>query len=102
MPYETTHGNQIKDVNSLLRGKVWALLTYEDGSQFCFETTLNSILLRELGIVLEEGHLPRLDKKYYWNGRFIYRQFDVSKATLTLWDSLTYTHLESFKLHEFF
>lgn len=94
-------GNRIDDVNALASGKAWALLTYSDKSEFCFQTTLCESILRELGIVLEEGKLPRIDKQYYWNGKFIYRQFPIAGASVTLWDALTYTHRPSYELHNF-
>lgn len=95
-------GNPIKDKNALVNGKVWVLLTYSDGSQFCFQTTLNTHILKELGIILEEGKLPRIDKKYYWGGQYVYRQFSFIGAKLSLWDNLTYTHKPSEVLHSFF
>jgi hypothetical protein len=94
-------GKRITDNSVLMKQKVWALLRYSDGSEFCFQTTLCPDILRELGIVLEEGKLVRLDKQYYWNGRFIYRQFPYENCSITLWDSLTYTHRASYELHEF-
>lgn len=92
---------QITNKSALTDDLVWALLTYNDGSQFCFQTTLNVDILRERGVVLEEGKLVRLDKKYYWNGQYIYRQFPFSGAKISLWDRLHYTHAESLQLHEF-
>ena len=94
-------GKKITDKNALAVQKVWALLRYSDGSEFCFQTTLCPDILRELGIVLEEGKLVRLDKKYYWNGKYVYRQFPYAGATISLWDQLTYTHRASYELHEF-
>lgn len=94
-------GKRIDDANALLTSKVWALLKYPDNSEFCFQTTLSPDILLEFGIVLEEGKLPRIDKKYYWGGRYIYRQFPVSGVKVSLWDSLTYTHRASFEMHEF-
>ena len=94
-------GNRISDNQALVERKVWVLLTYGDGSQFCFETTLNVEILREYGIILEEDKLPRLDKKYYWDGQYVYRQFSYIGAEISLWDSLTYTHEMSARLHEF-
>ena len=95
-------GKRILDNNQLLREKVWALLSYPDGSEFCFQTTLNADILRELGITLEENKLPRLDKTYYWNGRNIYRQFSVVGVKVSLWDAMTYTHEPSYQLSKFF
>ena len=92
---------RISDINSLSERRVWALLKYEDGSEFCFETTLNPDILNGLGIVLEEGKLVRLDKKYYIGGAFVYRQFPYSEASITLWDELHYTDKFSLKLHQF-
>ena len=92
---------RITDLNALTAGKVWALLRYGDNSEFCFQTTLNPDILRDLGITLEEGKLPRLDKQYYLGGRHVYRQFAVDAAQVTLWDSLTYTHRPSYEMHPF-
>lgn len=92
---------RITNKSALTEGLVWTLLTYKDGSQFCFQTTLNADILRERGIVLEEGKLARLDKQYYWGGRYIYRQFNYVGASISLWDGLHYDHVESFKVHEF-
>lgn len=94
-------GKPITDKSALVQRKVWALLTYSDGSQFCFETTLNADILLELGIQLEEGMLPRIDKKYYWGGQYIYRQFPISGVRISLWDACTYTHSASQQLHDF-
>ncbi len=94
-------GTKITDKNVLLRQLVWVLLTYRDGSEFCFQTTLNPEILRERGVILEEGKLVRLDKKYYWGGQYIYRQFAFGDAVITLWDSLTYSDRVSYKLHPF-
>lgn len=94
-------GKRITDANALATSKVWALLKYPDGSEFCFQTTLSGDILREYDIILEEGKLPRIDKKYYWGGRYIYRQFPISGTTITLWDNLTYTHRASYEMHEF-
>lgn len=92
---------QITNRDALVEGLVWALLTYKDGSQFCFQTTLNSDILRERGIVLEEGKLARLDKKYYWGGQYIYRQFNYVGAKVSLWTGLHYEHMDSLKVHDF-
>ena len=94
-------GNKIVDKNTLLKELVWVLLTYADGSEFCFQTTLCPEILNGFGVVLEEGKLVRLDKKYYWGGQFVYRQFPHSGARITLWDALTYTHEPSYRLHKF-
>lgn len=91
----------ITNKSALMEGLVWALLTYPDGSQFCFQTTLNTDILRDYGIVLEEGKLVRLDKKYYWNGQYVYRQFPYVGASITLWDGIHYDHEASVKIHEF-
>lgn len=95
------HGNRIEDREALARELVWILLTYEDASEFCFQTTLNPDILRSRGVVLEEGMLVRLDKKYYWGGKFVYRQFPFAGAKVSLWDALTYTDPRSARLHEF-
>lgn len=92
---------RITNKQALADGLVWALLTYKDGSQFCFQTTLNPEILREHDIVLEEGKLARLDKKYYWGGRYVYRQFNYVGASISLWDGMHYDHPESYKVHEF-
>lgn len=94
-------GERILDKNKLLTGLVWVLLTYRDKSEFCFQTTLNNDILREKGITLEEGKLPRLDKTYYVNGKFVYRQFPVEGAKLSLWTALTYTDIRSEAMHKF-
>ncbi len=86
---------------ALSEGLVWACLTYKDGSQFCFQTTLNVNILRENGVILEEGKLVRLDKQYYWGGRYIYRQFPYVGALVSLWTGLHYDHVESLKIHDF-
>lgn len=85
----------------LLRQRVWALLTYPDGSEFCFETTLCPEILNSLGVVLEEQMLVRLDKKYYIGGQMVYKQFPFEGAKVTLYDSLTYTNESSYALHQF-
>ncbi len=92
---------RITDKSALTEGLVWVLLTYSDKSQFCFQTTLNTSILRDKGVVLEEGKLVRLDKKYYWGGQYIYRQFSYVGATISMWTSLHYDHPESYKVHEF-
>lgn len=94
-------GSKITDSNKLLTDKVWALLHYSDGSEFCFQTTLNSDILYQYGIVLEEGKLPRLDKKYLEFGQMVYRQFNFQGAQITLWDSMTYTDETSAHLREY-
>lgn len=94
-------GNRIVDSNAIATQKVWALLRYSDGSEFCFQTTLCPSILQEYGVILEEGKLVRLDKKYYWGGQYIYRQFAHGGARISLWDALTYTHEQSYRLHEF-
>lgn len=94
-------GNRITDNSAITSGLVWALLRYQDGSEFCFQTTLNAQLLNSYGVVLEEGCLVRLDKKYFENGAMVYRQFPFSGTSITLWDALTYTNEESAALREF-
>lgn len=94
-------GNKITDKSVLTRDKVWALLTYADGSEFCFLTTLNAGIISQEGVVLEEGKLVRLDKKYYMNGQFVYRQFSFVGARISLWDRLHYTDEDSYRMHEF-
>ncbi len=92
---------RITNKSALVEGLVWVLLTYKDGSQFCFQTTLNPDILRDKGVILEEGKLARLDKQYYWGGQYIFRQFNYVGAKVSLWTDLHYDHLESFKVHEF-
>lgn len=92
---------QYSDKNVLLRQEVWATLTYPDGSQFSFKTTLNGDILREKDIILEEGKFPRLDKQYYMNGRYVYRQFSFVGVTVTLWDTEHYDDPDSYKVREF-
>lgn len=92
---------QIKDKNALLEQEVWVLYKYSDGSEFCFKTTMCEGILNKLGIVLEAGKLPRLDKKYYERGQFVYRQFPFDQVTVTLWDEEHYTHELSKKLKSF-
>lgn len=99
--HKTVSGERYTDIKVLQERLVWALLTYSDGSQFCFQTTFNEDILREYGIVLEENSLPRLDKQYYWGGRYVYRQFPFEGAKVSLWSELTYTHLPSRELHGF-
>lgn len=96
MPASQYHGKEV-----LLEKLVWALYTYPDGSQFCFQTTLNGDILREHGIILEENKFPRLDKKYYERGRYVYRQFSFNNVRVTLWDAEHYTDADSFKVCEF-
>lgn len=94
-------GKQIQDKTLLAKGLVWTLLRYQDGSEFCFQTTLNPDILRERGVVLEDGCLVRLDKKYYVDGRYQYRQFPFDGASISLWDALTYRDQSSYAIHEF-
>ena len=94
-------GNRILDSRELERRKCWILLQYPDGSEFCFLTTLNPDILRDTGIVLEEGMLVRLDKKYYIDGNMVYRQFPYQGVSVSLWESLTYTDEASYSLHDF-
>lgn len=92
---------KITDSQQLLQRLVWVLLRYSDGSEFCFQTTLNAQILRDRGVVLEEGHLVRLDKKYFVDGQMIYRQFPHQSAVISLWESEHYTHPESAALRAF-
>lgn len=94
-------GNRINDSNSLVNGVVWALLTYPDGSEFCFQTTLNGAILAKYGIILEEGKLARLDKKYLVKGDMVYKQFKFEGAKISLWDAETYTDPVSASLRKF-
>lgn len=92
---------KITDSQQLLQRLVWVLLKYSDGSEFCFQTTLNPKILREHGIILEEGNLVRLDKKYFVDGQMVYRQFPHQSAVISLWESEHYTHPESAALRAF-
>lgn len=92
---------KITDSQQLLQRLVWVLLRYSDGSEFCFQTTLNGQILRDRGVILEEGHLVRLDKKYFVDGQMIYRQFPHQSAVISLWESEHYTHPESAALRAF-
>lgn len=94
-------GNRIKDSSALTSGLVWVLLRYKDGSEFCFQTTLNTQLLHQYGVILEEGKLVRLDKKYLVRGDMVYRQFPYGDASISLWDSETYTDEHSAELRKF-
>ena len=94
-------GKRIHDSSALTNGLVWALLRYQDGSEFCFQTTLNTQLLNQFGIVLQEGCLVRLDKQYLEHGQMVYRQFAFAGASVSLWDAMTYTDEASAKLRDF-
>lgn len=94
-------GNKINNPNALTDGLVWALLTYQDGSQFCFQTTLNGALLAKYGVILEEGKLVRLDKKYLVKGDMVYKQFKYEGTKISLWDAETYTDAVSAGLRQF-
>lgn len=92
---------KLTDKSALIQGLVWVLLTYPDGSEFCFQTTLNPQLLNSYGVVLEEGKLARLDKQYIHHGAMVYRQFPHAGAVLSLWSECHYEDAESAKLHDF-
>lgn len=92
---------KITDPNALTSGLVWVLLKYPDNSEFCFQTTLNPALLNQHGIVLEEGMLVRLDKKYLEHGQMVYKQFPFEGATISMWDRMTYTDECSASLRNF-
>ena len=92
---------RVRDANTLSAGLIWVLFRYADGSEFCFQTTLNEDILRAHGIVLEEGCLVRLDKKYLENGAMVYRQFNYDGVSISMWDKLTYTDSMSASLHKF-
>lgn len=94
-------GNRITDSSALTQGEVWVLLKYVDGSEFCFKTTLNPTILASYGVVLQEGCLARLDKRYLEYGQMVYRQFPFRDATISLWDAETYTDEASAKLRYF-
>lgn len=51
----------------LLKGIVWVHLIYKDGTEICFQTTLNVQELAKRHITLQENSLPRLDKMYVVN-----------------------------------
>lgn len=90
-----------KDASILQKGLVWVLLKYPDKSEFCFQTTLNPELLRKYDVILEEGKLVRLDKRYLQNGQMVYKQFPYGNAKITLWDGMTYTDEKSAELRDF-
>lgn len=89
------------DSSSLVNGKAWVLLQYEDRSEFCFETTLSPRILNQHGIILDEGCFVRLDKQYYENGKMVYRQFPYGDAKVSIWNVETYTDRTSAILREF-
>lgn len=93
--------NRISDKSALTTGLVWVLLRYPDDTEFCFQTTLNGEILSQLGIVLEEGKLVRLDKKYFVRGDFVYKQFPYVGVSVSLWDSEHYTDPTSASLRDF-
>ena len=93
--------NRITDSSAIGSRLVWVLLRYADKSEFCFQTTLNTDILRKKGVVLEEGMLVRLDKKYYLDGTYKYKQFPYQGASISLWDGLMYTDKKSMELHDF-
>ncbi len=57
---------------------VWVLLSYKDGSQFCFQTTLNPGLLKKYGVLLLDNCLPCLNKRYYVNRELVYKQIELT------------------------
>ena len=93
--------NKISDPAALTNGLVWVLLTYDDGSEFCFQTTANTQILSKLEITLEEGCLVRLDKKYLEQGQMVYRQFPYVGIKASLWDAEHYTDPVSARLSQF-
>lgn len=94
-------GQRIHDRRVLQTSLVWVLFSYQDGSEFCFQTTLNHDELKARGIILEEGCLPRLDKQYVEYGQRVYRQFPFTGVKISLWDTLTYFDRDSELLHDF-
>lgn len=92
---------RIVDSSALSTGLVWALLTYPDGSEFCFQTTLNGPILAQHNIVLEEGKLARLDKRYLEGGDMVYKQFSFAGAKVSLWEEETYFDKASKALKDF-
>lgn len=101
MENERSPGSKITDITVLQRDLVWALLKYSDGSEFCFLTTLSPKILSDYGVTLEEGNLVRLDKQYYIDGKFVYKQFAFAGTKISLWSKLTYTHEPSYRMHDF-
>lgn len=93
--------SRLTDKSLLTSGIVWVLLTYADGSQFCFQTSLNPDVLRDRGIVLEEGKLPRLDKQYFVWGQMVYRQFPFAGTTVQLWTGEHYDDPASEAIKDF-
>ena len=93
--------NKITDPTALTKGLVWVLLTYSDGSEFCFQTTANTQILAKLGVTLEEGCLVRLDKKYLEHGQMVYRQFPYVGIKASMWDAEHYTDMTSARLSPF-
>ena len=90
------------DPQELSKRKVWVTLTYDDGSEFSFQTTLNPEILNSLGIQLIPGCLARLDKKYYLDGLMQYKQFPYQGAAVSVYDSMHYTHKASVELSKYF
>jgi len=54
-----------------------------------------------MGVLLEEGKLVRLDKKYLKQGKMVYKQFPYEGASVSLWDAETYTDSVSEQLKDF-
>lgn len=92
---------RLHDSSLLTKELVWVLFQYPDKSEFCFQTTLNPELLHQYGVVLDEGKLVRLDKKYLEKGQFVYRQFSFHGVKISLWDEETYTDELSSRLRKF-
>lgn len=95
---ESARQLSVKDV---LERKVWVRFEEIDGSQFCFETTLNLSILRSMGISLEKDAFPRLDKKYLEFNKFVYKSFIPNTNNITFWDRMNYTDKKSKDFHEF-
>lgn len=80
---------------------MWVRLTYADGSQFCFQTTLNPGILNRHNITLKEDHLVRLDKKYLVGTEMVYKQIAIDEVAVDILPQLSYTDADSEFLHQF-
>lgn len=80
---------------------MWVRLTYADGSQFCFQTTLNAGILNRHNIILKEDHLVRLDKKYLVGTEMVYKQIPIDEVAVDILPQLSYTDADSEFLHQF-
>lgn len=59
---------------------VWVRLRFSDCSELCIQTTLNANILTQKGIVLEDGHLPMLNKKYIIDKQEVYKQIPTTNV----------------------